>query len=71
MQKGDILGHEFMGVVDQVGPNVHNLTPGQRVVASFQIACGECEFCKNNISSMCDRTNDSSFVSSTFDKSQL
>lgn len=60
MQKGDILGHEFMGIVDQVGPNVHNLTQGQRVVASFQIACGDCEFCKKNISSMCDKTNDSS-----------
>lgn len=60
MQKGDILGHEFMGVVDKVGPNVKNLSPGQRVVASFQIACGECEFCKKKLSSMCDRTNDSS-----------
>ncbi|KAF6747523.1 R,R-butanediol dehydrogenase [Ephemerocybe angulata] len=60
MKKGDILGHEFMGVVDKVGPNVTNLTPGQRVVASFQIACGECEFCQKKLSSMCDRTNDSS-----------
>ena len=60
MQKGDILGHEFMGVVDKVGPNVQNLKPGQRVVASFQIACGNCEFCKKKLSSMCDRTNDSS-----------
>ncbi|KAH6915977.1 R,R-butanediol dehydrogenase [Coprinopsis sp. MPI-PUGE-AT-0042] len=60
LQKGDILGHEFMGVVDSVGPNVHNVKPGQRVVASFQIACGECEFCQKKISSMCDRTNDSS-----------
>jgi len=60
LQKGDILGHEFMGVVDSVGPNVHNVKPGQRVVASFQIACGECEFCKKKVSSMCDRTNNSS-----------
>ncbi|KAF8155536.1 GroES-like protein [Crassisporium funariophilum] len=60
MQKGDILGHEFMGVVDKVGPNVTNLRPGQRVVASFQIACGECEYCKKKLSSFCDRTNDSS-----------
>ncbi|KAJ2924063.1 hypothetical protein H1R20_g13030, partial [Candolleomyces eurysporus] len=60
MQKGDILGHEFMGVVDKVGPNVKNLSPGQRVVASFQIACGECEFCQKKLSSMCDRTNNSS-----------
>lgn len=60
MQKGDILGHEFMGVVDTVGPNVTNLHPGQRVVASFQIACGECEYCKKKLSSFCDRTNNSS-----------
>ncbi|EFI27350.1 R,R-butanediol dehydrogenase [Coprinopsis cinerea okayama7 len=60
LQKGEILGHEFMGVVDSVGPSVKNLEPGQRVVASFQIACGECEFCKKKISSMCDRTNPSS-----------
>ncbi|TEB25776.1 GroES-like protein [Coprinellus micaceus] len=60
MQRGDILGHEFMGIVDKIGPGVKNLFPGQRVVASFQIACGDCEFCKKNLSSMCDRTNDSS-----------
>ncbi|PPQ65332.1 hypothetical protein CVT26_000047 [Gymnopilus dilepis] len=60
LQKGDVLGHEFMGIVDKVGPNVTNLQPGQRVVASFQIACGECEYCKQKLSSFCDRTNSSS-----------
>ncbi|GLB42851.1 putative groES-like protein [Lyophyllum shimeji] len=60
MQKGDILGHEFMGVVDKVGPNVKNLKVGQRVVASFQIICGECDYCKQKLSSMCDKTNNSS-----------
>ncbi|KAF9553316.1 GroES-like protein [Agrocybe pediades] len=60
LKKGDILGHEFMGVVDKVGPNVTNLKPGQRVVASFHIACGECKFCKAKLSSFCDRTNTSS-----------
>ncbi|KAF9005022.1 GroES-like protein [Cyathus striatus] len=59
MQKGDILGHEFMGIVDRIGPNVTNLKPGQRVVASFQIACGECEYCKQKLSSFCDKTNPS------------
>lgn len=49
-----------MGIVDKVGPNVHNLQPGQRVVASFQIACGECDYCKQKLSSFCDRTNVSS-----------
>ncbi|TFK38516.1 GroES-like protein [Crucibulum laeve] len=66
MQKGDILGHEFMGVVDRIGPNVHNLKPGQRVVASFQIACGECEYCKKKLSSFCDRTNNSSLQNAMY-----
>ncbi|EGN95863.1 hypothetical protein SERLA73DRAFT_187096 [Serpula lacrymans var. lacrymans S7.3] len=60
LQKGDILGHEFMGKVDRIGPNVKNLKVGQRVVASFQIACGNCRFCKQKLSSFCDRTNSSS-----------
>ncbi|KIJ21672.1 hypothetical protein PAXINDRAFT_159724 [Paxillus involutus ATCC 200175] len=53
LQKGDILGHEFMGKVDRLGPNVKNLKIGQRVVASFQIACGKCKFCKQKLSSFC------------------
>ncbi|KIJ68359.1 hypothetical protein HYDPIDRAFT_124768 [Hydnomerulius pinastri MD-312] len=60
LQKGDILGHEFMGKVDRVGPNVKDLKIGQRVVASFQIACGKCKFCKQKLSSFCDNTNSSS-----------
>ncbi|KAJ7074035.1 GroES-like protein [Mycena amicta] len=59
LQQGDILGHEFMGIVDRVGPNVKNVQIGQRVVASFQVACGECSYCKQKLSSMCDRTNSS------------
>lgn len=57
MKKGDILGHEFCGKVDSVGPAVTNLKPGDRVVASFQIACGECYYCKQKLSSQCERTN--------------
>ncbi|KAM6499445.1 GroES-like protein [Amanita muscaria] len=60
LQKGDILGHEFMGIVDKVGTNVRKIKLGQRVVASFQIACGECDYCKQKLSSFCDRTNNSS-----------
>lgn len=59
MKKGDILGHEFCGVVESVGSNVKTIRPGQRVVSSFQIGCGECRFCKQNLTSQCDRTNDS------------
>ncbi|ESK94741.1 alcohol dehydrogenase [Moniliophthora roreri MCA 2997] len=62
LQKGDILGHEFMGKVHKVGPNVKNLQVGQRVVASFQIACGKCEYCQQKLSSFCDRTNSSSLM---------
>lgn len=49
-----------MGVIEKVGPQVKNVKPGDRVVASFQIACGQCRFCKQKISSMCERTNNSS-----------
>ncbi|KAA6413108.1 MAG: alcohol dehydrogenase [Lasallia pustulata] len=57
MQKGDILGHEFCGKVESMGPAVKGLKPGDRVVASFQIACGECMYCKQKLSSQCERTN--------------
>ncbi|KAK5202334.1 hypothetical protein LTR47_011837 [Exophiala xenobiotica] len=57
MQKGDVLGHEFMGVVDKMGPAVKGLNKGDRVVVSFQIACGECFYCKKKLSSQCERTN--------------
>ncbi|KAF2839277.1 alcohol dehydrogenase [Patellaria atrata CBS 101060] len=57
LQKGDILGHEFCGVVDDVGSGVTNVKKGDRVVASFQIACGNCYFCKQKLSSQCEKTN--------------
>jgi len=66
LQKGDILGHEFMGIVDKVGPGVKHIKPGQRVVASFQIACGQCEYCKQKLSSFCDRTNNSSLMQTMY-----
>jgi len=61
MQDGEILGHEFMGIVDEVGPEVKNVKVGDRVVSSFQIGCGTCRFCKEGLTSMCDTTNDSTF----------
>ena len=57
MEKGDILGHEFCGVVDSCGFGVSNLQKGDRVVASFQIACGDCYYCKQKLSSQCEKTN--------------
>lgn len=59
MQKGDILGHEFMGIVDEVGDQVKKLSKGQRVVVAFNIACGMCEFCKREEYTACDTTNPS------------
>ena len=46
METGDILGHEFMGEVVEVGPEVKNLKVGDRVVVPFTISCGHCFFCK-------------------------
>jgi threonine dehydrogenase-like Zn-dependent dehydrogenase len=57
MEAGDILGHEFMGRVEEVGGEVDNLKTGDRVVVPFTIACGKCFFCKNKIWSACDNTN--------------
>ena len=57
MEAGDILGHEFMGIVEEVGPEITNLRRGDRVVVPFTIACGSCEFCKTKLWSACDNTN--------------
>ena len=57
MEEGDILGHEFMGIVEEVGKEVNNLQRGDRVVVPFTIACGKCEFCRKKIWSACDNTN--------------
>ena len=57
MKKGDILGHEFMGEVVEVGGQVKNLTKGDRVVVPFPIACGNCFFCQHDLWSLCDNSN--------------
>ena len=57
MEAGDVLGHEFMGIVEEVGKDVTNLRPGDRVVVPFTIACGGCLFCKKKLWSACDNTN--------------
>ena len=66
MQKGDILGHEFCGKVDSFGPAVKGLKEGDRVVASFQIACGECMYCQKKQSSQCERTNSNSIENAMY-----
>jgi threonine dehydrogenase-like Zn-dependent dehydrogenase len=57
MEAGDVLGHEFMGIVEEVGDQVKNLKRGDRVVVPFTIACGQCLFCKKQLWSACDNTN--------------
>lgn len=60
MQPGDVLGHEFMGVIHEVGPDVKNFRKGDRVVACFDIGCGKCFFCEGlKLHSCCDYTNPS------------
>jgi threonine dehydrogenase-like Zn-dependent dehydrogenase len=57
MESGDILGHEPMGEVVEVGQDVRNLKVGDRVVVPFVIACGKCWFCEHTYYSCCDTTN--------------
>jgi len=57
MKKGDILGHEFMGEVVELGSAVQNLQVGDRVVVPFTIACGHCFFCQQELWSLCDNSN--------------
>ncbi|AQZ62847.1 Threonine dehydrogenase and related Zn-dependent dehydrogenases [[Actinomadura] parvosata subsp. kistnae] len=57
VKKGDVLGHEFMGEVVEVGPGVRDLRPGDRVVVPFPIACGACFACEDGLYSLCENSN--------------
>ena len=61
MQKGDILGHEFMGVVEDIGKE-NGLKKGDRVVIPFTIACGNCFFCNQKLTSLCDNSNPNAYL---------
>ncbi|WP_073946331.1 zinc-dependent alcohol dehydrogenase [Streptomyces kebangsaanensis] len=56
MTPGDILGHEPIGIVEEVGPEVPNLKPGDRVVVPFQISCGHCFMCSAGLQTQCETT---------------
>jgi threonine dehydrogenase-like Zn-dependent dehydrogenase len=65
MQKGDVLGHEFVGEVVEVGPDVRRHRPGDRVVVSSFIACGKCWFCSQQLFSLCDNGNTNPAITET------
>jgi threonine dehydrogenase-like Zn-dependent dehydrogenase len=62
MKRGDILGHEFMGEVVEVGSGVTNLRPGDRVVVPFPIACGHCAQCEREMYSLCENSNPNAWM---------
>jgi S-(hydroxymethyl)glutathione dehydrogenase/alcohol dehydrogenase len=58
MPKGFILGHETMGIVEEVGSDVSKVKKGDRVIVPFPISCGHCWYCKHDLWSQCDNSND-------------
>ncbi|HBB33147.1 MAG TPA: glutathione-dependent formaldehyde dehydrogenase [Cyanobacteria bacterium UBA9273] len=62
MEKGDILGHEFMGEVVEVGSAVKNVKIGDRALVPFPIACGNCFFCQRDLWSLCDNSNPNAWI---------
>lgn len=62
MQSGDILGHEFMGEVVEIGSAVKNIQIGDRVVVPFTISCGNCYFCQKDLWSLCDNSNPNAWL---------
>lgn len=65
MERGDILGHEFMGEVVEVGPECGGLSVGDRVLVPFTISCGNCYYCKNDLWSLCDNSNPNAWMAET------
>ncbi|KAI7197690.1 alcohol dehydrogenase GroES-like domain-containing protein [Hortaea werneckii] len=66
MQPGDILGHEAIGYIEDIGPEVQNFQAGDRVIILPVIACGECFYCQKKEYSLCDRTNPSEAMDSLY-----
>jgi threonine dehydrogenase-like Zn-dependent dehydrogenase len=62
MEQGDILGHEFMGEIVELGSKVTNLKIGDRVVVPFPIACGHCFFCEEKLYSVCENSNPNAWM---------
>lgn len=66
LPKGFILGHETMGIVEEVGPEVTNLKKGDRVIVPFPVACGHCWYCEHDLWSQCDNSNPNGEVGGIF-----
>lgn len=63
-RKGYVIGHEPMGIVEEVGPDVTSVKKGDRVVIPFNVACGDCFYCQNDMESQCDNANDNPEIDS-------
>ena len=57
LPQGYIIGHEPMGIVEEVGPDVTKVKKGDRVVIPFNVACGHCFYCQHEMESQCDNSN--------------
>jgi threonine dehydrogenase-like Zn-dependent dehydrogenase len=62
MESGDVLGHEFMGEVVEIGRGVRNLAVGDRVVVPFPISCGNCTMCQQQLFSLCENSNPNAWM---------
>jgi S-(hydroxymethyl)glutathione dehydrogenase/alcohol dehydrogenase len=71
MEPGQTMGHEFMGIVEEVGPTVHEVKVGDRVVIPFNISCGRCWFCNQGLWSQCNRSNPKGEIGGAFGYTQL
>ena len=66
MEQGDVMGHEFMGEIVEIGPEVKQRRVGDRVVVAFPISCGQCFFCKKELYSLCENTNPNAWMAEKF-----